>query len=193
MKNAQYVQRVAVFVDYANVNRSASDLGSRLDYGDLLTYIVANRHLIEALVYVPIDPNAPTARDGICEDLWLAGYFVKSKQGKPSGDSYKCNVDVEMTIDVLNAALVMDIDTAILVSGDGDFVPVVEYLRGRGIRVEVCGFQSTSARELILKCSGYIDLDYYLSEHEGGGASPEKDDEGPAIPPVEDLPVDLEH
>ncbi|HEX8622872.1 MAG TPA: NYN domain-containing protein [Allosphingosinicella sp.] len=171
MKNLVPSQRVAVFVDYANVNRSASDAGISLNYEDLLTYITANRHLVEAVAYVPIDPNAPAARDGQCEDLWLGGYFVKTKLGKAVGDSYKCNVDVEMTIDILNAALVMSIDTAVLVSGDGDFVPVVEYLRGRGIRVEVCGFQANTARELILKCSGYVDLDYYLSEQESGDVS----------------------
>jgi uncharacterized LabA/DUF88 family protein len=157
-------QRVAVFVDFANVNRASSDAGILLEYDDLLQYLAADRHLVEAIAYVPIDPHSPAARDAECENLWLSGYFVKTKLGKPAGDTFKCNVDVEMTIDMLNAALVMEIDTAVIVSGDGDFVPVIEYLRGRGIRAEVCGFHSNTAREMILKSSGYIDLDHYLAE-----------------------------
>ena len=155
--------RVAVFVDYANINRSASEQGMRLNYEDFLSYLVADRYLVEAIAYMPIDPRSPTASDAAIEELWLASYFVKTKVGKQTDESYKCNVDVEMTIDMLNAALDMDIDIVVLVSGDGDFVPVVEYLRGRGIRVEVCGFESTMARELILKCSGYIDVDHYAN------------------------------
>jgi uncharacterized LabA/DUF88 family protein len=162
MKKMPRFQRVAVFVDFANINRAASDAGVQIDYENLLDYVTADRHVVEAIAYVPVDPRAPTARDMEMEDLWLAGYFVKPKTGKVAGDTYKCNVDVEMTIDMLNAALVMDIDTAVIVSGDGDFVPVVEYLRGRGIRVEACGFQANTAREMILKASGYIDLDQYL-------------------------------
>ena len=151
MKSHSNLQRVAVFVDFANLSRSASENSISLDYEEFLEYLVAGRHLVEAVSYVPIDPRAPTARDAECEGLWLGGYFVKTKVGKIAGDTYKCNVDVEMTIDILNAALDMNIDTAVIVSGDGDFVPVVEYLRGRGIRVEVCGFMSTMAREMILR------------------------------------------
>lgn len=162
--NSFLLQRVAVFVDYANINRSASDHRVHLDYSDLLEYLVANRRLVEAIAYVPIDPNQPHGRDAECETLWLAHYFVKTKLGKQTESSYKCNVDVEMTIDMLNAALDMNIDTVILVSGDGDFMPVVAYLRSRGIRVEVCGFRANTSRELMLKSSGYIDMQIYLEE-----------------------------
>lgn len=167
-------QRVAVFVDYANIDRSASNHGIELDYADLLEYLLAGRRLVEAVAYVPIDPSLPHGRDAECEELWLASYFVKTKMGKPAGDTFKCNVDVEMTIDMMNAALDMDIDTVILVSGDGDFLPVVAYLRGRGIRVEACGFQANTARELMLKSSGYIDMEVYLQESEESGS--ERDD-----------------
>jgi len=184
MKKTYLFQRVAVFVDYANINRSASDFGIQLDYADLLDYLTADRHLVEAIAYVPIDPNLPHGRDAECEELWQARYFVKTKLGKRAGDTFKCNVDVEMTIDMLNAALDMDIDTVILVSGDGDFIPVVAYLRGRGIRVESCGFQGSTARELMLKSSGYINMEAYLQER--FGSEPEEDDdqedEGQEIP-----------
>lgn len=163
------LQRVAVFVDYANINRSASDHGVRLDYAALLDYLVADRRLVEALAYVPIDPSLPYGRDAECDELWSARFFVKTKMGKRVDNTFKCNVDVEMTIDIMNAALDMGIDTVILVSGDGDFMPVVSYLRGRGIRVEICGFPANTARELMLKSSGYIDMEQYLYSGEEAG------------------------
>lgn len=180
-------QRVAVFVDYANINRSASDHGIHLDYADLLEYLIAGRRLVEAIAYVPIDPNMVHGRDAECEELWAARFFVKTKVGKRSENSYKCNVDVEMTIDMLNAALDMNIDTVILVSGDGDFMPVVAYLRGRGIRVEACGFQASTARELALKSSGYIDMEQYLQERSGEESDTENSDVGERD--LEEIPV----
>lgn len=162
-------ERIAVFLDFANIDRSASDAGANLGYEHLLEYLSAGRHLVEAIAYIPIDPRAQSAMDRQTEDLWLGGYFVKPKIGKVADDTFKCNVDVEMTMDMMNAALVMKIDTVVLVSGDGDFVPVVEYLRGRGIRVEVCGFRETMAREMILKCTGYVDANAYIDELEQAG------------------------
>ncbi|WP_417733858.1 NYN domain-containing protein [Roseovarius sp.] len=184
MKKTYLFQRIAVFVDYANINRSASDFGIQLDYADLLEYLTAGRHLVEAIAYVPIDPSLPHGRDAECDELWQARYFVKTKLGKRIGETFKCNVDVEMTIDMLNAALDMDIDTVVLVSGDGDFIPVVAYLRGRGIRVESCGFQANTARELVLKSSGYVDMEAYLDERFGEEPDTEHEleDEGEEIP-----------
>lgn len=158
--------RVAVFVDHANINRSANDKQIQIDYRAFLDYLVAGRHLVEAITHVPVDPRNPHAMDQEIEDLWLARYLVKPKTGKIQGETYKCNVDVEMTIDMLNAGLDMNIDTVILVSGDGDFLPVVEYLRGRGIRVEVCGFVDNMARELILKSSDFIDAEVYFYQNQ---------------------------
>ena len=162
--------RIAVFVDFANIHRACSERGLRLDYEDFLWYLAADRYLVDAIAYVPIDPRAPTATDADIEELWLSGYVVKSKKGKKTEETFKCNFDVEMTIDILNAALEMDLDVVILVSGDGDFVPVAEYLRGRGIRIEVCGFEATLAHELVLKSSGCIDVDNYFCEEVEEGA-----------------------
>ena len=164
MTGVSQFNRVAVFVDHANISRSARDQCVTINYQEFLEYLVAGRHLVEAITYVPVDPRNPHAMDQEIEALWLGGYLVKPKTGKIAGETYKCDVDVEMTIDMLNAGLNMNIDTAILVSGDGDFLPVVEYLRHRGIRVEVCGFEDNMAREMILKSSGCIVADEYFDQ-----------------------------
>lgn len=91
--------------------------------------------------------------------LWKQGYIVKSKVGFIVGDTYKCDFDVEMTLDMTRVALEMDPDIVVLVSGDRDFIPIVLYMRDKGIRVEVASFDNSMSKQMSYKCSGYISLD----------------------------------
>ena len=155
---------LCVFLDYANINRSSKDRGIELDYGHLLNFLAEGRLLTEAFAYVPIDPRSPAAMDETIELLWMRSFMVRSKIGKPNQDTYKCNFDVELAMDVVRVAEKIKPHIIVLASGDGDFVPLVEYVRGQGIRLEVAAFLNNTARELRLKCSGYIDLDEYAAE-----------------------------
>lgn len=95
--------KVAVFLDYANIEASSRQLNCSVDYGALLDYLAdeeEGRTLQAAYAYVPIDPRQEHARDGIINELWQNGYIVKSKVGSIAGGSYKCDFDVEMTLDV---------------------------------------------------------------------------------------------
>lgn len=176
------MNRAAVVVDFANIDRGAADQGITLNYRDLLEYLANEadgRSLIEAFCYVPIDPRNPHARDRKIEELATDGYLVRTKKGTIADDSYKCNFDVEMTMELMRIAQDLRPDIIILCSGDGDFVPVIEYLRSKGIRVEVASFVNTTSREVILKCSSFIDLGIYsqeLEQAENGG----EDVEAPA-------------
>jgi uncharacterized LabA/DUF88 family protein len=181
-------ETVVIVMDYANVNRSASDQGFNIDYGHLLDYLVAGRFLQEAFCFIPIDPRNPKARDCDIEALWTQGYMVTSKVGRPDRDdpnSYKCDFDVEIAMELVRIAHENKPDTVILLSGDIDMVPAVEYLRRKGLRVEGCGFHKASSRDLILKCSNFIDLDKYREEVEGAAANEyeaaEENDERPAL------------
>ncbi len=159
------MKRVAVFVDYANIDRSASDKGRELNYRLLLDYLASEedgRFLVEAFCYFPIDPRAPHARDREIEELSTDGYLVRSKVGTLTADSYKCNFDVEMTMELTRMVHDVKPDIVVLCSGDGDFVPVIEYLRSQGIRVEVAAFVANTSRDAILKCSSFIDLDVFV-------------------------------
>jgi uncharacterized LabA/DUF88 family protein len=160
------MDRVVIFLDFANVNRAASDHGLTFGYRDLLTYLSEGRTLVDAHAYVPIDPRAIYATDRVIEDLWTDGYCVHSKVGVQRDETYKCNFDVEMTMDIVRTAIEVRPDTVVLGSGDGDFAPLVVELRKRGIRVEICGFVNTTARDLILKCSDFIDLQLFVGDHE---------------------------
>lgn len=158
------MSRVAVVVDFANIDRAAADKQVALSYRNLLEYLANEadgRFLLEAFCYVPIDPRNPHGRDRIIEELSTDGMLVRTKVGTVADDSYKCNFDVEMTMELMRVALDLRPDIVVLCSGDGDFVPVIEHLRSRGIRVEVASFVDTTSREVILKCSSFIDLDEY--------------------------------
>lgn len=156
------MMKVAVFLDYANINASSRQMNCNVDYGELLNYLAdeaEGRTLQAAYAYVPIDPRQEHAMDAAIDELWQAGYIVKSKVGTIAGDSYKCDFDVEMTMDISRIAYVNAPDIIVLVSGDSDFIPVVLELRGRGIRVEVAAFEVAMSRHLALKSSGFINLD----------------------------------
>lgn len=159
--------KVAVFLDYANINAAACNLNYNLDYGALLDYLAdenEQRTLQVAYAYVPIDPRQEHAMDAEIENLWQKGYIVKSKVGAIAGESYKCDFDVEISMDISRVVYETSPDIVVLVSGDKDFVPIVLEIRGKGVRVEVAEFNSVMSRELALKSSGYIDLDFWINE-----------------------------
>ena len=161
--------KVAVFLDYANVNAAACSLNYDLNYGELLDYLAdedEQRSLKVAYAYVPIDPRQEHAMDAKIDELWSQGYIVKSKVGAIAGESYKCDYDVEISMDISRVAYEISPDVIVLVSGDKDFIPIVLEMRGKGVRVEVAAFDSNIARELALKSSGYINLDFWINDGE---------------------------
>jgi uncharacterized LabA/DUF88 family protein len=160
------MKRLVIFLDYANIDRSVADRGREINYRELLNYLADEqdgRFLVEAFCYFPIDPRNPHARDRQVEELATDGYLIRSKIGTLAGDSYKCNFDVEITMELMRIVHDIKPDIVVLCSGDGDFVPVIEYLRTQGIRVEVASFVANAGREVILKCSSFIDLEVFLS------------------------------
>jgi len=157
-------EKVVFFLDYANINRAARDKRYRLDYHNLLHYMGEERFLIDARCYVPINPRNEHRLDGVIEDLWRAGYIVNTKVGTIAGGTYKCNFDVEITMDILKVVYQVKPDIIVLASGDSDFVPLIQEVRKSGVRVEVAAFEETAATDMMRKSSGFIDLaEYYIS------------------------------
>lgn len=189
------MERIVIHDDYANNKRAFDERGVRRDNEDLLSYLSEGRFLVEAHTYVPIDPRNPHARDREIERLWRAGWLVHAKIGSPAGDTYKCDFDVEITLDLMRTAEIVKPDIIVLLSGDKDFVPVILELRRRGIRVEIGAFPGqNAAREAILKASGFIDLGAYLEERQdqGTGAAEELRAEGQPDEESESEVVDLD-
>jgi len=153
------MEKVVVINDFANTSGAFRNAKVSIEPSQLLKYVVADRFLVEAHSFVPIDPRNPHAMDAEIEGLWKSGFLVHSKLGSFAGVSYKCDCDVEITMALMRIAEQVRPDIIVLLSGDKDFIPVILELRHRGIRVEVGAFPGVSAaREVMLKASGFIDL-----------------------------------
>jgi len=154
-------EKVVFFLDYANINRAAREKRYRLDYRDLLEYVGEERFLIDAHCYVPINPRNEHRLDKEIEELWRSGYIVNTKMGTIAGGTYKCNFDVEITMDMLKVMYQVKPDIIVLASGDSDFVSLIQEVRKSGVRVEVAAFTETAGTDILLKCSDFIDLAVY--------------------------------
>lgn len=139
-------QRVGVFVDAQNMYHSARNLyHAKANFKKILDQAVNGRQLIRAFVYVIKTESGE--EKAFFEALEKGGYEIKVKdlQVFPGGMK-KADWDVGMAVDAI--ILADKIDVAVLVTGDGDFIPLCEYLRvNKGLKVEVVSFgRSTSSR-----------------------------------------------
>src|SRR3989344_1653251 len=152
-------QRVGVFIDIQNLYHSAKNLyGGRVNYGELLKQLVKDRHLVRALAYV-VKSDPATGEETFFEALGKAGIELRSKdiQIFPSWVK-KADWDVGIAVDAIRMAGLFDI--VILVSGDGDFLPLVNYLQwGLGRGVEVAAFGRTTSSRLREAADSFLDLD----------------------------------
>lgn len=156
-----FPQRIGIFIDVQNMFYSAKLLHqSKVDYGRLLREIAGTRQLIRAIAYIVQKPDVN--QSGFHEALMRFGYELKIKELKirqdadGRGGTAKGSWDVGMTIDVMLMA--QKLDTVVLVTGDGDYVPLVETLKGHGVRVEVVSFERSTAGELIKAADQYIPI-----------------------------------
>ncbi len=151
-------QRVAVLIDVQNMYHSARALyKKRVNFKEVLKSAVAGRQLIRAIGYV-IKTETGEERP-FFEALSNIGIELKIKdlQIFPGGTK-KADWDVGMTLDAVRLAD-SAIDAIILVTGDGDFVHLVEYLNGRGKQVEVMAFGKSTSSRLIEAADDFTDLE----------------------------------
>src|SRR6266852_7310106 len=158
-------EKVVFFLDYANINRASREKRYRLDYQNLLHYVGEGRFLIDAHCYVPINPRNEHRLDSEIQELWRSGYIVTTKVGTIAGGTYKCNFDVEITMDILKVVYQVKPDIIVLASGDSDFVSLIQDVRKSGVRVEVAAFVETAGTDIMSKCSGFIDLAVYYESY----------------------------
>lgn len=168
-------EKLVFFLDYANINRAAEDKRFNLDYSHLLQYISESRFLIDAHCYVPIDPRNEHRLDKEIEYLWRCGYVVNTKRGVVAGQSYKCDFDIEIAIDVLNTIYQIKPDIIVIATGDVDFIPLILQVRKLGVRVEAASFRDSASSEIVLKSSGFIDLDLYYDDYLNSKQQEQKD------------------
>jgi uncharacterized protein (TIGR00288 family) len=150
-------QRVGVFVDVQNMYHSGKNLyGSNVNFDKILNVAVGNRQLIRAIAYV-ICSNTSEERL-FFETISKYGFELKIKdlQIFPGGMK-KADWDVGIAVDAIKLADKLDV--VVLVTGDGDFIPLVRYLKeNKGCRVELLSFGRTTSAKLIEEVDDVFDL-----------------------------------
>lgn len=147
---------VGVFVDVSNLFYSAKSAGVEVNYCRLLEHAVAGRDIIRASAYTGVDPENPNQRKFI-DFLRANGYKVICKDiHKYEGGRIKANLDIEIAVDIM--LLSENLDVVVLVSGDGDFVRLVEAIQMRGVRCEVISFGISTSNELIEAADHFTEI-----------------------------------
>lgn len=151
-------QRVAVLVDVQNLYYSAKGVyKAHVSYKNLLSLCIQNRVLTRAIAYVIRTPQR--TEDTFLEAINSAGFEVKEKDLQVFADgAMKGDWDLGIAMDAIR--LGHKVDSIILCSGDGDYVPVVNYLQqSLGCLVEVVAFGKTANKQLKEIADDFINLD----------------------------------
>ena len=150
-------QRVGVLVDVSNMYHSAKNLyHKRVNFKEVLKETVSGRKLIRAIAYVirtETEEETP-----FFEALSQQGFEVKMKDLQIfAGGAKKADWDVGIAMDAIKLA--NNLDVIILVSGDGDYLPLLDYLQNTtGCLIEVAGFRQTTSSKLIEEADDFVNL-----------------------------------
>lgn len=150
-------QRIGILVDVSNMYHSAKNLyKKRVNFKEVLKEAVAVRKLIRATAYVIKTESREEM--SFFEALSQQGFEVKMKDLQIfAGGMKKADWDVGISIDAIK--LSEKLDVIILVSGDGDYVPLVNYLQNtKGCLVEIMGFRRTTSSKLIEEADDFTDM-----------------------------------
>jgi uncharacterized LabA/DUF88 family protein len=162
-------QRVGIFVDVQNLYHSAKNLyHGRVNYAELMKHLVGDRQLIRAMAYVVksegVEPqhgfaerepretkasnNDLSSEAAFFEALEKAGLELRMKDLQIyAGGMKKADWDVGMAVDAIRMSEFLDV--IILVTGDGDFIPLIDYLKwGNGRLVEVAAFKRSASSKI---------------------------------------------
>jgi len=149
-------QRVGVLIDVQNMYHSAKNLyQARVNFREILRTATADRKLIRAIAYVVTTETGE--EKAFLEALGKAGIELRTKELQIfPGGMKKADWDVGMAIDAIKLSNLCD--TIVLITGDGDFVPLVEYLENHGQQVEVIAFGKSASSKLREIADDFIDL-----------------------------------
>ncbi len=150
-------QRVGLFVDVQNLYYSARNIyNARVKFNEVLEAAVAGRKLIRAIAYV-VQADMPEEHT-FFEALEKAGFEVKVKQLQTfAGGHQKGDWDVGITMDIVK--MMNKLDVIVLASGDGDYLPLLEYLQMSGQFTETLAFGKSCSGKVKEVTDFFIDLD----------------------------------
>jgi len=148
-------QRVGVFVDVSNMYWAVRRLRASLNFKKLREAGVGERKLIRAVAYAVESGSSEEKK--FFDALTKSGFEVKLKELQVfSGGKKKADWDVGITMDIVRMAPLLDV--VVIVSGDGDYVPLIEYLQNTGHLVEVMAFQEGASAKLVEKADAFVNM-----------------------------------
>jgi uncharacterized LabA/DUF88 family protein len=149
-------ERIALFVDSQNLYYSARmGYAAKVNYEKLIRLITENRKMVKAFAYIVQPPEGDVKP--FATSLERIGYIVKTKDVRTRSDgSAKANWDMGIALDILG--ILDHVDTIVLASGDGDFAPLVDFIKGKNKRVEIYAFADNTAYDLKEKADKFVPL-----------------------------------
>lgn len=165
-------ERIALFIDGANLYATAKSLGFDIDYKRLLREFQGRGRLVRAFYYTALveDQEYSSIRP-LIDWLDYNGYAVVTKPAKEFVDSLgrrkiKGNMDIELAVNAMEMA--DHLDHIVLFSGDGDFRSLVEAVQRKGVRVSVVSTITTQppmvADELRRQADEFVDLVHLVNK-----------------------------
>lgn len=156
-------QRVSVFIDVQNLYHSAKNLyQARVNFQEILKAAVAGRKLIRSFAYVV---RTKTGEEKPFFDALInLGIETRIKDLQEYyGGLKKADWDVGIAVDAIKTS--DGVDVVVLASGDGDYVPLVEYLKDHGKRVEVIAFGKSTSSKLKDAADEFLDLEKSVEKY----------------------------
>ena len=156
----QYTKgRVYVFIDAANIFYSQRTLGWRISYERLKSYFERECNASNLFVYTATDETRPEQTKFVSM-LKRSGFIVRTKPVKKIRVAHgvyqwKGDFDVELTMDMLDS--MSSYDTAVLMSGDSDFAPVIDRIKAHGKMIIVMSVKGHVSKELLDRAK-YVNL-----------------------------------
>lgn len=149
-------QRVAVFIDTQNMYHSAKHVfNSKVSFSALVESVVGSRMISRAIAYVAKSKGGDES--AFFEALLASGIELKIKDVQEfASGAKKADWDVGMAVDAISIS--SKVDVIILATGDGDFVPLVEYLKAHGVICEVAAFAESTNARLREVADAFLDL-----------------------------------
>ncbi|MGB9680661.1 MAG: NYN domain-containing protein [Minisyncoccia bacterium] len=150
-------QRVEVLIDVQNLYYSARNLyGAKVNFKEILKKAIASRKFVRAFAYVVRTKTGE--EQPFFDALIKLGIETRVRDLQEFyGGAKKADWDVGITVDAIRTST--NIDVIVLCSGDGDFFPLIEYLKNQGKRVEVLAFGRTTSSKIKEIADEFIDIE----------------------------------
>ncbi len=148
--------KAAIFIDGENIEKLCGR--GRVDYSDLVRCVAQGRRISDVLYFDTKFENDPI-QEKRYEQLRKNKIRIMNPRGRCGNNAKQMGVDVYLATEVTACAMTSHCDTIIIVSGDGDFIPVIDRVRQTGKNIEFASWDECANKSLVDECSHFIHLD----------------------------------